>query len=111
VIALSGEKCFCFQFCDKILRCRQLAIQLFQQIIALVSIALFERKVDVRLDVAGESSQFLVGAYLLFGASAVAQDGLRCFLIAPEVGVGGANFERFQPLALLRRVKDSSARA
>jgi hypothetical protein len=36
---------------------------------------------------------------------------LRGFLIVPETGIGDARFEGFQAFALLRRVKDSSARA
>jgi hypothetical protein len=36
---------------------------------------------------------------------------LRGFLIAPEIGVGGFGFQRLQAVAVLRRVKDNSARA
>jgi len=48
---------------------------------------------------------------LIFGAFAVAENTLRSFLIAPEIRVSGARFEGFQALAILGRVKDSSARA
>jgi hypothetical protein len=47
---------------------------------------------------------------LLFGALAVAQDGLRFFLLVPEIGLGDAGFEGFQFFSVLRGVKDSSAR-
>jgi hypothetical protein len=36
---------------------------------------------------------------------------LRFFLIVPEVGIGGARFQRLQLRAILRNVKDNSARA
>jgi hypothetical protein len=48
---------------------------------------------------------------LFFGALAVAQNGLRFFLVAPEIGLSDAGFERFQTFAVLRRVKDNSGRA
>jgi hypothetical protein len=47
---------------------------------------------------------------LIFDALAVAEDALRFFLIAPEIGVGGARFEGLQPRTVLRGVKESSAR-
>jgi len=47
---------------------------------------------------------------LIFDALAVAEDALRFFLIAPEIGVGGARFEGFQAGAVLWSVKESSAR-
>jgi hypothetical protein len=48
---------------------------------------------------------------LFFGALAIAKNALCSFLVAPKIGVGGAGFEAFQALAVLGRVKDSSARA
>jgi hypothetical protein len=65
---------------------------------------------DVRLDVARERIQFLVGGELIFDLLAVAEDALSFFLIAPEIGVGGAGFEGFQARAVLGNVKESSAR-
>jgi len=65
---------------------------------------------DVGLNVACERFQFLVGGELVFDALAVAEDALRFFLIAPEIGVGGAGFEGFQARAVLGSVKESSAR-
>jgi len=65
---------------------------------------------DVRLDVARERFQFLVGDELIFDLLAVAENALRFFLIAPEIGVGGAGFEGFQARAVLGSVKESSAR-
>jgi hypothetical protein len=47
---------------------------------------------------------------LVFDALAVAENALRFFLIAPEVGVGGTCFEGFQARAVLGSVKESSAR-
>jgi hypothetical protein len=74
-------------------------------------VGFFLREMDVRLDVAGKRGQFVVRANLFFGALAVAENALRCFLVVPEIGIGDARFESFQALAVLRRVKDSSARA
>jgi hypothetical protein len=45
---------------------------------------------------------------LVFGALAVAQDGLGGFLVAPEIGVGGAGFQALQAFAMLRGVKENS---
>jgi hypothetical protein len=48
---------------------------------------------DVRVEIAGKRSEFFVSGDLIFGALAVAQDGLRGFLIAPKIGRGDARFE------------------
>jgi hypothetical protein len=48
---------------------------------------------------------------LFFGALPVAKDGLRFFLVVPEVWLSDAGFEGFQTIAVLRGVKDSSGRA
>jgi hypothetical protein len=76
----------------------------------LLGVALSACQFDVRFDVAGERLQFLVGGELIFDALAVAENALRFFLIAPEIGVGGACFEGFQACAVLGSVKESSAR-
>jgi hypothetical protein len=47
---------------------------------------------------------------LFFSALAVAQNGLRFFLVVPEMGLSNAGFEGFQAFAVLRRVKDNSGR-
>jgi hypothetical protein len=66
---------------------------------------------DIRLYVASNRCELFVRGNLLFGALPLAENALRRFLIVPEIGVGDARFEGFQPLVILRRVKDSSARA
>jgi hypothetical protein len=66
---------------------------------------------DVRLDIAGDGGELLVGGNLFFGALAFAENTLCGFLIVPEIGVGDTRFESLQALAILRRVKDSSERA
>jgi len=66
---------------------------------------------DVRLDVAGDGRELFVRGNLFFGALSIAEDALCSFLIVPKSGVGDARFKRFQALAVLGRVKDSSARA
>ena len=55
--------------------------------------------------------QLFVRAHLVLGAFAVAQHGLRGFLVAPEIRVGGSQFEGFYAFAMLRGVKDNSAQA
>jgi hypothetical protein len=76
----------------------------------LLGVALAACQFDVSFDVAGERLQFLVGGELIFDLLAVAENALRFFLIAPEIGVGGACFEGFQARAVLGSVKESSAR-
>ena len=66
---------------------------------------------NIGFEIAGERSKFFVSGNLFFGALAIAEDALRRFLIAPEIGIGYASFEGFQALAILWCVKDNSARA
>jgi hypothetical protein len=77
----------------------------------LLDVGLFLGEMDVRLDVAGDGRELLVRGNVLFGALPFAENALRSFLIAPEIGIGDARFEGLQALAVVRRVKDSSARA
>jgi hypothetical protein len=111
VIVLAGKKRLRFQFGDIVLRSRELAVQLFEKIVLLLGIGFFLREMDIGLYVAGDRGEFFVRGDLLFGALPLAQNALCGFLIVPEVGISDPRFEGFQALALLRRVKDSSARA
>ena len=111
VIGFSGKQRPGFQFGDVRIRGAKLAVQFFQQIVLLLDVGFFLGKMDVRLNVAGEGGEFRVRGNLFFGALALAEYALRRFLIVPEIGVSDAFFENFQALAVLRRVKDSSARA
>jgi hypothetical protein len=77
----------------------------------LLDVGFFLGEMDVRLSVAGDGGELFVRGNLLFGALAIAENALCGFLIIPEIGVGDARFEGFQALAVLGRVKDSSARA
>jgi len=63
---------------------------------------------NVSIEIAGKRSELLVRGDLIFGAFAVAQDGLRGFLIVPEIGSGDALFEGVQSFAMRRSVKDNS---
>lgn len=63
---------------------------------------------DVGFKVAADESELFVGSNLLFGALAFAQNALRSFLIAPEIRVGDAGFERLQTFAVGLGVKDNS---
>jgi hypothetical protein len=67
--------------------------------------------VDVGVEIAGKRSELFVGGDLIFRAFAIAQDGLRGFLIVPEIGRGDARFEGLQAFAVGRGVKDNSERA
>jgi len=111
VIGFSGKQRPGFQFGDVRIRGAKLAVQFFQQIVLLLDVGFFLGEMDVRLNVAGEGGEFRVRGNLFFGALALAEYALRRFLIVPEIGVSDAFFENFQALAVLRRVKDSSARA
>ena len=111
VIVLSGEKCLGFQFGDVAIRGVELAVQLFQQIVLLFDVGLFLSEMDIRLDVSGDRRELLIRGNLLFGTLPFAENALSSFLIVPETGVGDARFKNFQALAVLGRVKDSSARA
>ena len=66
---------------------------------------------NIGFEIAVERSKFFVCSNLFFGAFAIAQDALCGVLVVPEIGIGNAGFEDFQALAILWRVKDSSARA
>jgi hypothetical protein len=111
VIGLPGEKRLGFQFRDVAIRSAELAVQLFQQIVLLLDVGLFLGEMDVRLDVARNRRELVVRGNLFFGPLALAENTLCSFLIAPKIGIGDARFESLQALAVLRRVKDSSARA
>jgi hypothetical protein len=110
VIGFSRKQRPGFQFGDVGVRGVELAVQFLQEIVLLLDVGLFLSEMDVRLNVAGDGRELRVGSYLFFGALALAQNALRRLLIVPEIGFGDARFESFQALAVLRRVKDSSAR-
>jgi hypothetical protein len=111
MIAFAGKQSLRFQVGDVVLRRHQLFVEIFQQLVLLFRVGFFLRKVDVRLQVAAYRSKPFVGSNLLFRALAVAENALRRFLIAPEIGIGDAGFERFQAFAVAFGVKDSSGRA
>jgi hypothetical protein len=74
----------------------------------LLGIGFFLGEVNVSVQVAGKRSELFVGGDLILGALAVAQDGLRGFLIVPEIGLSDAGFERLQAFAMWGGVKDNS---
>ena len=108
MIALAGKQRFGFQVCDVSFGVVELAVEFLDQIAPLLGVGFFLRQVDVRVEVAGKRGELFVGGNLLFGAFAIAQDGLRGFLIVPELGRCDAGFEGLQPFAMWRGVKDSS---
>ena len=111
MIGLAGEQRPGFELGYVALRGRQLAVEVFQKIVALRGVSFFTCEANVRLDVAGDGSELVVRGNLFFRAFAIAENGLCCFLIVPEFRVSDAGFERFQAFAVLRRVKESSGRA
>jgi hypothetical protein len=111
VVVLAREESSCFKFGDVVIRGTEFPVELLEQIIFLLRVCLFLCKMDVGLNVGGYRSKFFVGSDLFFCAFPVAQNALCGFLVVPETGLGNARFEGFQVLAILWRVKDSSARA
>jgi len=93
VVCFTGQERPGFELANVTFRGRQLAVELFQQIVALVSVGLFPSETDVCLDVTGNRGEFFVRSNLLFGAFAVAQNGLRGFLVVPEIRLGNFRFE------------------
>jgi hypothetical protein len=108
MIAFAGKQGLGFQVGDVIFGVAKLAVEFLEQIVALLGVGFFLREVDVGVQVAGKRSELFVGSDLFFGALAIAQDGLRGFLIVPEIGLSDAGFERLQALAMWCAVKDSS---
>jgi hypothetical protein len=111
VIGFSREKRFGFQFGDVGIGGGEFLVQIFQQVVLLLDVGFLLGKIDVRLNIAGDGGELFVRGDLFFGALAIAEDTLSRFLLTPKVRVGSAGFEGFQALAVLGRVKDSSARA
>jgi len=108
VVAFAGQQGFGFEISDISFGVVQFAIEFFEQIVALLGVGFILGQIDVGVEIAGERSQPFVGGDLIFGALAIAQDGLRGFLIVPEVGLRDARFQRFQAFAMGSGVKDSS---
>jgi hypothetical protein len=108
VVGLTGKQRPRFQLGDDAFRASQFAIKVLQQLVALLGVRLFARQRDVRFDVAGDRLEFCFRADLVFRAFAVSQDGLRRFLMVPEIRLRDACFQRFQFFAMLRSVKENS---
>jgi hypothetical protein len=111
VIAFTREQRFGFQVGDIIFSGTELAVELFEQIVALLGVGFFLREMNVGIQIAGERSELFVGGNLILGALTIAQERLRGFLIVPEIGRRDPRFEGFQAFAVRRGVKDSSERA
>jgi hypothetical protein len=77
----------------------------------LLDVGFFLSEMDIRLDVAGDGRELVVGSDLFFSTLPLAENTLCSFLIVPERGVSDALFENLQAFAVLRSVKDSSVRA
>jgi hypothetical protein len=93
VVAFAGEQRFGFQVGDVIFSGAELAVELFEQIVALLGVGFLLCEMNVGIEIAGKRSELFVGGNLIFGALAIAQEGLRGFLIVPEIGRGDARFE------------------
>jgi hypothetical protein len=95
VVGLAGEQRARFLFGDVGFSGGEFAVEIFQEILALFGIGFFRGQADVGFDVARQPGELVVRGDLVFGAFAVAQDGLSGFWVAPEVGVGGTGFQGF----------------
>jgi hypothetical protein len=111
VIVLAGKQGLRFELGDVVLGSGELAVEILQQIVALIGVGLFAGKGDVRVDVAGGGGKLGVSGDVGFRALAIAKNTLGGFLVAPKIGCGGALFECFQALAVLRGVKENSVPA
>jgi hypothetical protein len=110
VVVFAGEQRPGFKLGDVDIGRGELAVQFPQQVILLFRVGFFLRQMYVGLDIAADGGEFLVSGNLFLGAFPFAENALRSFLIIPKIGFGDARFEGFQPLTVLRCVKDSSAR-
>jgi hypothetical protein len=110
VVVLAGEQGLRFEFADVGIRGGKFPAEVLQQFFFLFGVGFAFGEIDIRFNVAGERFQFLIGGELIFDLLAVPENALRCFLIAPEIWVGGALFEDFQARAVMGSVKESSAR-
>jgi len=108
VVGFTRKQGFGFEVGDISFGVVQLAVEFFQKVIALLGVGFFLGQIDVGIEIAGKRGQLFVGGNLIFGALAIAQDGLRRFLIVPEIRLGDARFQRFQAFAMGSSVKDSS---
>ena len=110
MIGFTGEECLGFQVRDIGIGGTEFLVQILEEIVFLLDVGFFLSKVDIGFDITRNGGEFFVGGNLVFRALAVAENALSGFLIAPEIGVGCADFESLQALAVLRRVKDNSGR-
>ena len=85
-------------------------LKIFQQIFLLLGIGFSFGEFDVGFQIARERCKLFIRSQRSFRALALSQDVLRFFLIVPEIRVGGAFFQALQARAILRDVKDNSAR-
>ena len=108
MVAFAGKQSFGFEVGDIGFRVVQLAVQFFQKIVALLGVGFFLGQIYVSVQIAGKRSEFFVCSNLIFRTFAIAQDGLRGFLIVPEVGLRDARFQGFQAFAMGSSVKDNS---
>jgi len=77
VIVFAGEQRARLEFRDKSFGVIQLGVQILQQLFSLRRVRLLAREFNIRFNVACDRSQFGVGANLVFGAFAFAQNSLR----------------------------------
>src|SRR5579884_3534125 len=111
VIVFAGKQRARFEFPDVMFSASEFAVELLPAIVAPPRLGLFLRQRDIGLNVACQRTQLFVRGNLVLGAFPLAQHSLRGFLVIPEIWFGDAGFERFQALAVLRGVKNSSAQA
>jgi hypothetical protein len=74
-------------------------------------IGLLLRHLEVGFYVARTARELFLGANSFLGGFALLQNALGLFLVLPEVGLRGFQFELLEQFALAGNVKDNSARA
>jgi hypothetical protein len=111
MIVFAGEQRLRLEFAEIALQGRQLTVNLFQKIVALLGVGFFLGEIDVGINITRKRSELGIGADLILGALAVPKNSLRRFLIAPEIRLGDARFQGLQALAMLRGVKENSVPA
>ena len=74
VIVFAGEQRLRFEFRNVFVGGIEFAIELLEQIVFLLGVALFAREVDVGFDVAGDGVELRFGGDLVFGFLALAQN-------------------------------------
>jgi hypothetical protein len=92
VVAFTGEQGFGLELGDVFVGGQEFAVDVLQERVPLLAIALFLGEVNVGLDVAGKRGELFLGADARLGGLALLQDALGFFLVLPKIGLGAGGF-------------------